>query len=67
MNLYIVHVDRCGFCGTEEYKYLSYEKEESGLHECTSGFSIHGGGACCAPIGHSVEEISEEEFNKLYK
>jgi hypothetical protein len=57
--MYAVHVSECEMCNTAAYSYLSDEDEGSGTHECTSGYTIHGGGPCCAPLHHWTTVLTD--------
>ena len=47
-------VEACPYCDTPAYTVSITEEEADKLPawiECTSGYGLHGGGACCAPVG----------------
>jgi hypothetical protein len=62
-----VEVESCVYCGTPRYSFnvpcAEWDRSlGSSTHECTSGgFTIHGGGECCATLGHFAHELTESE------
>lgn len=50
-------VEACPYCNTSSYTVSITEEEADKLPawiECTSGYGLYGGGACCAPLGVRV-------------
>ena len=48
-----VQISECHCCGTPSYVVTVSQQEADTLPawiECTSGYGLYGGGACCAPL-----------------